>query len=88
MNDDCARFLEEFERLEKQMPANDPDQLKRFVGAIDNLFAAKAPPSPPFRISGYAVGWMRDRISRPLRSRSASFSTCRSINIGGGPATT
>jgi hypothetical protein len=64
MNDDCARFLEEFERLEKQMPANDPDKLKRFVGAIDNLFGRKHHPSPPFRVSEYAAGWMRDGISR------------------------
>ncbi len=63
MNNDLARFLEDFERLENQMPANHPDKLKRFVGAIDNLFVRKNL-SPPFHISEYAEGWMRDGISR------------------------
>jgi hypothetical protein len=39
MSNDLARFLEDFERLEKQMPANDPNKLKRFVGAIGNYLA-------------------------------------------------
>jgi hypothetical protein len=63
MNNDLARFLEDFKHLEKQMPANDPNKLKRFVGAIDNLFGRKNL-SPPFHIPEYAAGWMRDGISR------------------------
>jgi hypothetical protein len=45
------------------MPANDPNKLKRFVGAIGNLFGRKYL-SPPFCISEYAAEWMRDGISR------------------------
>jgi hypothetical protein len=63
MNNDLARFLEDFERREKKMPANDPGKLKRFVGAIGNLFVRKGL-SPPFHISEYAAGWMRDGICR------------------------
>jgi hypothetical protein len=63
MNNDLARFLEDFKRLEQQMPANDPNKLKRFVGAIGNLFGRKNF-SPPFHISEYAAGWTCDGISR------------------------